>query len=420
MKKLILAALGAAALAPAFGQETLGGVEFIESDSVAITDYHRVETNGFWHNWNFGVAAGPEIYFGDHNKQVPFKDRLSPALDVYVAKWFSPSIGIRLEYSGLYVRGATQNDYHTNGEPINGKPWDGYWLKKQKFSYYNLHLDAILNLTNIIGGYKPNRFWNTNLYFGVGWARVWHSPQASEVTLNVGWLNTFRLNKHFDAIVDVRGMMVNDRFSGDTGGRFEEGILSVSVGLSYWLKPGWSQSKTYYKTQTKTVYDQAKIAELNERINQMTQEKAILEAAVAEGTATRGDIRETLKRMVSANFINFVINKTTLTDESKINLKMFAQLIKMSDPTDHFEIVGYADKATGTPEINERLSRGRAETVYNFLIKEGVDPSKLSIDYKGGVGNMFYNDPRFSRCTITRLIEDGVPYEPEYLFDPEE
>lgn len=68
-----------------------------------------------------------------------------------------------------------------------------------------------------------------------------------------------------------------------------------------------------------------------------------------------------------------------------------------------YTITGYADKGTGNTAGNERLSRERAQAVYECLVKEfGVSKEQLRIDYKGGVENMFYDDPRLSRAVITR------------------
>jgi OOP family OmpA-OmpF porin len=46
------------------------------------------------------------------------------------------------------------------------------------------------------------------------------------------------------------------------------------------------------------------------------------------------------------------------------------------------EILGYTDK-TGAIEYNLKLSQKRADACYNYLIKEGVDPSKLKSTGKG-------------------------------------
>ena len=89
------------------------------------SDKHRVETNRFWDNWFISMGGGAQVYFGDHNRQMSFGDRLSPALDIAVGKWFTPGIGVRVMYSGLSLKGATQNNIHSNGKPISGKPWEG-------------------------------------------------------------------------------------------------------------------------------------------------------------------------------------------------------------------------------------------------------------------------------------------------------
>ncbi|WP_302319142.1 OmpA family protein, partial [uncultured Duncaniella sp.] len=66
-----------------------------------------------------------------------------------------------------------------------------------------------------------------------------------------------------------------------------------------------------------------------------------------------------------------------------------------------FLIVGYADKATGSAAGNEILSRKRAESVRECLVNEfGVPLSRLDVSWKGGVGNMFYDDPALSRVVI--------------------
>ena len=82
---------------------------------------------------------------------------------------------------------------------------------------------------------------------------------------------------------------------------------------------------------------------------------------------------------------------------------MMAEVIKECDSDVVYTITGYADAVTGNKEINDRLSKARAEAVFNCLVNEfGVNPNQLRVDYKGGVDNMFYNDPSLSRAVITR------------------
>ena len=68
-----------------------------------------------------------------------------------------------------------------------------------------------------------------------------------------------------------------------------------------------------------------------------------------------------------------------------------------------FTLEGYADKSTGTAEINERLSKERIAAVMDCLVNEfGVSRSQLKADIKGAVDNMFYNDPALSRAVIIK------------------
>ena len=48
---------------------------------VENADKYKVETNRFWSNWFVSVGGGAQMYFGDHNVQMAFGDRLSPALE---------------------------------------------------------------------------------------------------------------------------------------------------------------------------------------------------------------------------------------------------------------------------------------------------------------------------------------------------
>ena len=113
MKKLFLTAVCALVLTPAFAQTTT-----VEEKVEYNSNKHKVETNSFWDNWFISAAGGGQIYFGDHDKQCKVIDRIAPAVDIAVGKWFSPSIGVRVMYSGLSQKGATQNGMYTTGEGV--------------------------------------------------------------------------------------------------------------------------------------------------------------------------------------------------------------------------------------------------------------------------------------------------------------
>lgn len=91
MKKSIFAALTLAAASPALAQSEQTTQNGDITEKVEYTDdKYKVETNHFWDNWFITVGAGPQVMFGDHDKQVGFGKRISPSLDIAVGKWFTP------------------------------------------------------------------------------------------------------------------------------------------------------------------------------------------------------------------------------------------------------------------------------------------------------------------------------------------
>lgn len=84
--------------------------------------------------------------YGNGDNAGEFKDRISPVLNVAVGKWFTPGLGLRLQYSGLQAKGFS---YDKTAPYVTGNEMgDGYY--KQKFDYMNLHGDIMFNLNALL------------------------------------------------------------------------------------------------------------------------------------------------------------------------------------------------------------------------------------------------------------------------------
>lgn len=393
-KKTILAAMAFMVAFPVLAQETGNNGDITETVEYS-NDKYKVETNRFWSNWFISAGAGGQVLFGDHDRQRKFGERIAPALDIAVGKWFTPGIGVRIMYSGLSAKGATQEGVYQSGGAISGKPWHGYWLNEQKFHYFNFHADVMFNLMNLIGGYKEKRVYCLSPYGGVGVVRVTSTPKNAEVTGHLGLLNTFRLCDALDLNLDIRSTFINDMFDGEVGGRGGETMLTAALGLTYKFKRrGWDKSKTVVRTNV------GEINALRDQLNRANDENARLRNAIDESNRNP---KQEVKKTAASNLVIFRIGRADLSKEARANLGLLAEAIKASDPNAVYTITGYADAGTGSKKTNERLSKKRAEAVYDCLVNEyGVSESQLKIDYKGGVDNMFYDDPRLSRAVITR------------------
>ena len=377
--------------------------------SEEIRNSYRYEVGTFNDNWSIGLGGGVNMYLGEHDRQIPINHRLSPAVDFYAAKWFTPVVGFRVGYTGLSFKGATNlmTDFpHSTGERYS-EEGAHHPLYHQKWGFFNIHADFMLNLVNLIGGYKE-RVYNVSPYFGVGLIRSYQTPVATKLSGNVGILNTFRLCDALDLNIDIRGTLVPEDFDAEGGVRpganyggvySSDGFLTASIGLAYKFNPrGWVQGKDrhYLRTERTTVKvtDDAALAALK-------ADNAALQQALAEAQVKA--VVEQFHHM-PGYLVTFDINKSKLQNKDRVNLGKIAEALKDTDDSVILLLTGYADEGTGTVKINERLSRERAEAVYNCLVNEfGVKPERLETDYKGGVENMFYDDAILSRSVVISI-----------------
>ena len=423
-------ALFLGAIGVAMAQETKVSEDTEKAVKEEIANTRKFEVGTFKANWFIGIGGGVNQYLGEHDRQMKFMNRLAPAMDIYFGKWFTPSLGFRIAYSGGEGYGATNVDtefVNTNNVAIlpdylsknylsehpeykgDGTDYKGlYW---QKFHMWNIHADFMLNLMNLCGGYKE-RVYNLIPYFGIGYARSYahkdHENQFCNNRVNgmVGLLNSFRLCDALDLNIDFRGVLVPQDFEGELGVRpgggetYEsEGYLTATLGLAYKFKPrGWNQgkNKTIYETKTVTVVDEDA---LNEALARNVELQKALEDAKAQATT------EVVESLLSPElYVRFALNKSELSGEACVTLTNLAKLLNAVDTKIVYKISGYADQQTGSSARNQVLSEERAQAVYDFLVKEqGVDPAKLTVEAHGGVDTMYYNDNRLSRAVILTL-----------------
>ncbi len=149
------------------------------------------------------------------------------------------------------------------------------------------------------------------------------------------------------------------------------------------------------------VVDNAEIDRLNGELNKLRAENDRLKNQ--PGPTTKTIIDE--KVVTYPYFVNFEIGETEIVNRERVNLSTIAQMIKQN-PGKKYNVMGYADKATGSAERNDFLAENRAKNVYDLLVKEyGVPANSLVLDSKGGVGNLYFDDPQMSRSVIISEVK---------------
>lgn len=67
----------------------------------------------------------------------------------------------------------------------------------------------------------------------------------------------------------------------------------------------------------------------------------------------------------------------------------------------NISVIGYADKATGTPEYNKQLSQRRAESVVKLLTeKYNIDRKRIQIIANGSDSQLYPKNNNWNRIVV--------------------
>lgn len=353
------------------------------------------ETNRFFDNIFIGVGGGVNIYHGENDSYGSFGKRLAPALDINVGKWFTPSVGARVGYSGINAKG------WTSGQTVYAKDLVSGNIYEEKFGVSYLHADFMWNFSNTVSGYKETRTWNFVPFLGTGWARSYgNDAYNNEFAVSVGLLNNIRLCNLLDLTLEARHMFVNQRFDGVVRGGKGEGMTSVTLGFAFKLN----------RHNFKRVQAPVDVTSYLERIKALENDNASLagknRTLADENEALHNRKPETVtvagesKVSPTPVALFFKIGQATLDKKELTNLDFYVKNALQADKNKIFTLYGGADKATGTAAFNQKLSEKRMEYVYDLLVnKYGISKDRLKKVAEGDTNNRF-PEPELNRTVI--------------------
>lgn len=364
-------------------------------DKTLLRHAHH-ETNRFVDNWEVSLGAGIQALH--INQSEPFNglsDEIVPMFEVSVGKWLTPIFGARLAFQGF--------NYKFMNSEI-----------EYKGNYNYVHADVMMNMSNLICGYKSDRLYNAILMGGFGYAASKSEEMDgynNEFAASFGLMNRFRLCESFSLNLDVRTFLTKESFGNSKSTGTYAFNYELLAGVTYKIS-----SKKNFDRVDYTPY-QNKISALEKDLNssredlakkdteveklkkQVEKEIAAKEKAMDEAVRAKKLATPTANQPLS---IFFRLGDSEITDRNVPNLKFLADAMKADKSERVFVIVGYADKQTGSPEVNMELSKKRAEGIYNLLIKEGVDAKKLKAEWKGDTEQPFEGRPYMNRVVVIK------------------
>ena len=377
------------------------------------------KTAGWDSNWFIEAKGGASAFIGSPIGCGDIFDRTMPVLQVGVGKWFSPSIGGRIEFQGLKFKNANL----------------------QKMNYQFIHADFMWNVTgNLNQDDRGISKWDIIPYVGVGmvrnsdWSGVCKCPGSISgshpFAFSYGVQVRYHVYERLHLLAEVSGMSTLKNFDAvNTSARFGDHMVNASVGLSFTIgKQGWKKvidARPYIKQNDYLMDELAILREtvknceadnasltakwenknnysgLNSLRYRMSMSGSDCEQESSDGQYSSDSTENKIAIGVPVYFY-FKLNTNHLVDESQMsNLDEIAKIAKAEDL--NISISGAADSATGTEKINRELSKARAKFIGQELIKRGISKERIKAVSRGGIND--YSPVEANRNTCVIIVQ---------------
>ena len=353
------------------------------------------ETNKAFDNTFIGIAGGVNSVIPSV-KSTNKWGKLGLAADLNFGKWWTPAVGMRLGYHGLWDVSKLSID---GLQPGN------------RFGFHYVHGDFLWNISNSIGGYKETRFWNFVPYATMGVLDVCQgvnpfkktAKNNFEYAAGAGLLNVLRLSNRVNLTIDLMALVGKGAAYTKGAGRFIV-FPSATAGLQFNLgKTNFDRHSTITPVVIPVPFTTEQYNALKDKVAALEKENAALKDKIAllekevaplrklvngqtylyeNGTFTAVDIKEG-----SPMSVYFDLGSSKLSAREKAHLEFFANNVVKGDTK--LSVNGYADKQTGSAKYNQTLSEKRVKTVVDFLTKAGASESNIETAAHGSSVQLF-------------------------------
>ena len=357
-------------------------------------------TDFFVPHWFVSLQAGAAYNVGE----AKFQKLISPSASVSLGYHFSPLFASRFVIGGWEAR----NRY-------------AYPEKEYKWNFIQPSLDAIVDITSLIDGWRPDRFFHVYAFAGIGVAISFNNDDAVDASRD--FANSYKLREnpyvlmtpnYFDKLWE--DSRLNPVVRAGVGADFhitDNVALGAEINANmlpdhFNSKKGKNDNRDWGFNALATVKfvigkDHGRTEPIYETVNQ------------PEPTKPQTEFVDVPVEKISFNVnVYFVINQSVIRANQINKLNRLLQYLN-EHPKAFVRLSGYADRDTGTPEINMRLSRERANVVSQYLQEAGIQEWRIRRFAKGDLVQPF-DIPEDNRVCICFVYdpENPVPQKFEY------
>lgn len=358
----------------------------IKDNTTAFTPYWTLGANGGI-NWFFGennFPINPTAAF-TVNQNIGYLGRLN------VTRQISPVVGIR----GML--GINKYNYFNN--------------TVTPFYAEHLTADIVFNLTNQKKGYNPDRFFHFLVFGGLGAGYLNNNSTSFMLDgmLRGGLQGDFKLSTalHLNLIAEMNILTDNANHTGLAGKPIDLGP-ALTLGFTYRLGKVVKRAIAEEPVEKPAIVEPAVVEPVTPPTVMEPEKPMIAQDTIKPEIKTvtpepeKPLVAETTVPDKLNEHIFFTINQRQIQSTAqKESMQLIADFIA-AHPDSKVVISGYADRGTGTVEVNNTLSKQRAVLVANTLIREyGVPLKNIWVRWFGS-GVQPYAKANQNRLVIVR------------------
>lgn len=345
-----------------------------------------LEDSKTFDNWYFGILGGVNSKTTNNDD---FFSNVNPHAGLRLGRYWTPVVGWVVE-----------GDVFFRDKAFNMSTQD--YVKA-----LNVDLLGTLNLSNWFGGYKGRpRVCEVVALGGIGWNHIFKAKEnpSNDLISKLGLDLVFNLgsSKAWQIYLEPA---INFNLTNPERIKFNvnSSALQLSAGINY--KFGNSNGTHNFKYAQ--LRDQGEIDDLNALINELRNENDKKDTRIARNIRRIAELEDSLeaarnvKPTVVKNVVTKVVNnnvlqptvifgqgKSTVDAAQMASVAMIAKYMK-NHPESKILIKGYASPE-GNPELNQKLSEARANSVKNALVSRyGIAESRLTTQGMGATDELF-------------------------------
>lgn len=330
-------------------------------------------------HWYVKAQGGAAYDIGE----AKFSQLVSPALQLSLGYKFNEFIGVRGSLSGLWAR----NRY-------------AYPEAKYSWNFIQPAVEAEFDLTNLFWGFDPER--KTSLYafvgggvafsfnnddaveadkrFGIDFQKLWKDTRWNPV-VRAGLGVDYNITDEIAIGAEVNANMLPDHFNSKIGRHDNrDWHFNALVGVKFTLGKSYGYTHALYE-------------DIVQPVTQPEPQPQFVDVPIEK---------------ISFNVnIQFLINQSVIRANQIPKLQRLLSYLN-EHPRAFIRLSGYADKDTGTPEINMRLSQERAQVVSQYLMDAGIEEWRIRRFAKGDRVQPF-DIPEDNRVCICFVYDPDHP-----------